>query len=220
MSTHKDSVAARPRPPGLPPVRLLLASGSPRRRELLADLGADFAIVPSNIDDGDMAPPPGATAAAWTVAMAYLKARAAVDALEPHQSGIVMGADTACELDGRIIGKPDCQDRARQTLRSMVGQTQRVVTGIALLDPSRPQTHRLLLADTALVTFGTIYEDTIDRYLISDAWRGKAGGYNLTERLADGWPITVQGDPDTVVGLPTSKLSEWLAATSAWSAPA
>lgn len=201
-------------------MRLLLASGSPRRRELLTALGADFTIVPSNIDDGDLTPPPGATAAAWTIAMAYLKARAAVDALEPNQNGVVMGADTACELDGRIIGKPDCQNQARQTLRSMVGQTQRVVTGIALLDPSRPQTRRLLVADTALVTFGAIYEDAIDRYLIADAWRGKAGGYNLTERLADGWPITVQGDPDTVVGLPTGKLGQWLAATGAWSAPA
>lgn len=199
-------------------MRILLASGSPRRRQILADLGADFAIVPSDADDGQLVPPPGATAITWTVAMAYLKAFAAIDVLPEGAAGVVMGADTACELDGRIIGKPATDAHARSTLRSMVGQTQRVVTGVALVDPHRPQTNRLLLADVAHVTFGNVSEDTIDRYLITGGWRGKAGGYNLTERLADGWPITVQGDPDTVVGLPTQSLPEWLALTIAWGA--
>jgi septum formation protein len=199
-------------------VRLSLASGSPRRREILAHLGADFTVVPADIDDGELAPPRGATALTWTVAMAYLKARAAIEVLPAGVTGVVMGADTACELDGRIIGKPDTEAQARATLRSMVGQTQRVVTGVALVDPDHPRDHRLLLADVALVAFGNVSEDAIDRYLMTGGWRGKAGGYNLTERLADGWPITVQGNPDTVVGLPTRCLPEWLALTTAWGA--
>jgi septum formation protein len=203
----------------MPPVRLLLASGSPRRRELLAGVGADFVVVPSVVDDGELIPAAGVPAASWTVAMAYLKARAAAEAIGPDRSGIVMGADTACELDGRIIGKPASVEQARATLRSMVGQTQRVVTGVALLDPREPG-RRLLVADTASVTFGSIYEDTIDRYLMTDGWRGKAGGYNLAERLADHWPITVVGDPDTVVGLPTRRLPEWLAIAAMWDAGA
>lgn len=202
----------------MPPVRLLLASGSPRRRELLTALNADFAIVPSHVDDGQLVPPQGASAAAWTVAMAFLKARAAIDALGPSAEGLIVGADTACELDGRIIGKPANADQARATLRSMVGQTQRVVTALALVDASRPAEHRLLVADVAHVTFGAVYEDAIDRYLMTDGWRGKAGGYNLSERLADHWPITVVGDPDTVVGLPTQRLPGWLAIAAAWTA--
>lgn len=199
-------------------MRILLASGSPRRREILTDLGAHFTVVPADIDDGQLTPPPGATALTWTVAMAYLKAFAAIDLLPKGATGVVMGADTACELDGRIIGKPDTEAHARATLRSMVGQTQRVVTGVALVDPEHPREHRLLLADVALVSFGNVSEDAIDRYLMTGGWRGKAGGYNLTERLADGWPISVQGDPDTVVGLPTCRLPQWLALTSAWGA--
>lgn len=198
-------------------MRLLLASGSPRRRELLTALGADFVVVASNVDDGELVPPVGASAIAWTMAMAYLKARAAIESLDPLHAGLVMGADTACDLDGRIIGKPTSAAEARATLRSMVGQTQRVVTSIAILDPRRT-TNRLLLADVAEVTFGTIYEDAIDRYLVTGGWQGKAGGYNLTERVADGWPLSVSGDPDTVVGLPTRRLAEWLAHAAAWEA--
>ncbi len=199
-------------------MRLLLASGSPRRREVLTDLGATFTVAPAGVDDGQLTPPPGATALTWTVAMAYLKAFAAIEVLPACTTGIVMGADTACELDGRIIGKPESEAEARATLRSMVGQTQRVVTGVALVDPKQPRDHRLLLADAALVSFGNLSEDAIDRYLMTGGWRGKAGGYNLTERLADGWPITVQGDPGTVVGLPTQRLPEWLALTAQWGA--
>lgn len=184
---------------------------------MLTALGADFAVVTSNIDDGELAPPPGASAITWTMAMAYLKARAAVESLEPSQDGLIVGADTACELDGRIIGKPATEAEARATLRSMVGQTQRVVTSVAILDPRR-NTNRLLLADVSEVTFGTIYEDAIDRYLVTGGWQGKAGGYNLAERLADGWPLSVRGDPDTVVGLPTRRLAEWLAHAAAWGA--
>jgi septum formation protein len=174
-------------------------------------------VVASNVDDGELVPPVGASAIAWTMSMAYLKARAAVESLDASHAGLVMGADTACDLDGRIIGKPTTEAEARATLRSMVGQTQRVVTSIAILDPRRT-TNRLLLADVAEVTFGTIYEDAIDRYLVTGGWQGKAGGYNLTERVADGWPLSVSGDPDTVVGLPTRRLAEWLAHAAAWEA--
>lgn len=202
----------------MPPVRLLLASGSPRRKQILTQLGADFTVVPSEIDDGQLTPPPGATALTWAVAMAYLKAFAAIEVLPENAAGVVMGADTSCELDGRIIGKPESEAQARATLRSMVGQTQRVVTGVALVDPHHPRSNRLLMADVALVTFGNVSEDAIDRYLLTGGWRGKAGGYNLTERQADGWPITVRGNPGTVVGLPTHCLPEWLALTVSWDA--
>ena len=198
--------------------RVLLASGSPRRAEILTALGMPFEIVPSNVDDGELVAPPTATTAGWTIAMAYLKARAAIDLLPRGAPGVVMGADTSCELEGRIIGKPANADEARETLRSMAGKTQRVVTGVALVDPAQPHTHRLLVADIAHVTFGDLDGATIDAYVDTGAWRGKAGGYNLSERVAEGWPIAVHGDPDTVVGLPTRKLADWLALAQAWEA--
>lgn len=204
--------------PTEPSVRLLLASGSPRRAQILTDLGLPFQVVASDIDDGELTPPAGATAATWTIAMAYLKARAAIEGLPPGTPGIVMGADTSCELGGRIIGKPANGEEARATLRAMSGHTQRVVTGVALVDPAHPRSHRLLVADVALVRFGTLETATLDAYIATGQWQGKAGGYNLSERIADGWPITVQGDPDTVVGLPTRKLPAWLAHVRSWEA--
>ena len=150
--------------------------------------------------------------------MAYLKARAAIERLPLGTSGIVMGADTSCEFDGRIIGKPIDAEDARATLREMSGRTQRVVTGVALVDPGRPRTHRLLVADVAHVTFGELSDTAIETYVQTGAWRGKAGGYNLSERLAEGWPITVEGDPDTVVGLPTRRLADWLRTAGKWEA--
>ncbi|OAB62618.1 hypothetical protein AY599_08095 [Leptolyngbya valderiana BDU 20041] len=219
MRTHDDSIAGGPEIPPLPAVRLLLASGSVRRRDLLTGLGADFHVVPASIDDGQLSPPPTASAISWTMAMAYLKARSAAEELAPGSSGFIVGADTACELDGRIIGKPTNENQARQMLRSMVGQSQCVVTGVAVIDASQPRGPRLVVADVARVTFGMIYEDAIDRYLVTGAWRGKAGGYNLTERIGDGWPITVEGDPDTVVGLPTRRLGGWLGHAQSWGAP-
>ena len=204
--------------PTEPSVRLLLASGSPRRAQILTNLGLPFEVVASAIDDGDLTPPAGATAATWTIAMAYLKARAAIEGLPPGTPGIVMGADTSCELDGRIIGKPASAQEARATLRAMSGRTQRVVSGVALVDPAHPRSHRLLVADVALVTFGTLEEAALDAYIATGQWQGKAGGYNLSERIADGWPISVQGDPDTVVGLPTRKLPAWFAYVQSWEA--
>lgn len=204
--------------PTEPAVRLLLASGSPRRAQILQDLGSDFEVISSDIDDGELTPPPGSTATTWTIAMAYLKARAAIEGLAPGTPGVVMGADTSCELDGRIIGKPASADQARDTLRAMAGRTQRVVTGVALVDPAQPRSRRLLVADVALVTFGTLDAATLDAYIATDQWRGKAGGYNLSERIADGWPVTVKGDPDTVVGLPTRQLPAWLAHVRSWEA--
>lgn len=199
-------------------MRLLLASASPRRAHILQELGLEHQVVPSPVDDGQLTPPSGTSAAAWTIAMAYLKARAAIDALPLDTRGLVLGADTACELDGRIIGKPATAADAANTLRAMRGRTQRVVTGVALVCPAHPRTRRLLVADVARVTFGELDDQTIDAYAATGQWQGKAGGYNLSERVADGWPIVVAGDPSTVVGLPARRLGEWLWQTMAWGA--
>lgn len=202
-------------------MRLLLASASPRRAHILQELGLEHQVVPSPVDDGELTPPPGTSAVAWTIAMAYLKARAAIDALPPDArktTDLVLGADTACELDGRIIGKPASAADAANTLRAMRGRTQRVVTGVALVCPAHPRTRRLLVADVAQVTFGALDGQAVDAYTATGQWQGKAGGYNLSERLADGWPIVVSGDPSTVVGLPAQRLGDWLSQAMAWGA--
>ena len=198
----------------------MLASSSPRRAQILAELGLPFEVVSAGVDDGDLSPPPTATAASWTVSMAYLKARAAIDQLPAGACGVVLGADTSCELDGQIIGKPADSQEASRMLHLMSGRTQRVVTGVALVNPNNPQDHRLMVTDVAMVTFGPLEGTEIDRYVETNGWQGKAGGYNLAERIADGWAITVEGDPDTVVGLPTQRLTQWLEFAARWEANA
>ncbi|GIW74783.1 MAG: hypothetical protein KatS3mg103_1305 [Phycisphaerales bacterium] len=173
------------------------------------------------IDDGELTPPGGLGVVAWTVAMAYLKARSAIQAmpagLRDLPTGcLVLSADTACELDGRILGKPADQAHARAMLQAMQGTTHAVATGVALVHPGRPTTHRLLLVDVAHVRIEALPPATLEAYLASGQWQGKAGGYNLHDRLREGWPITVHGDPDTVVGLPAAALPGWLAQAASW----
>lgn len=189
---------------------MLLASASPRRAQLLERMGLPYQRLPVGVDDGQLRPPPGAGAPAWAAALAYLKARAAArDApghTDPFDTAIdpILAADTVCEVGGRIVGKPRDRDHAAQVLRSLAGGTHRVVTGLAIVYAGV----RTIEAHIAAVTFGPLDDRVIDAYADSGAWRGKAGGYNLEDRLADGWPITVTGDPGTVVGLPTQGLAE------------
>ncbi len=134
------------------------------------------------------------------MALAYLKARAALDRADGIQTGAtVLGADTVVVKGDRIIGQPrDAQD-ARQIIHLLRGGRHRVVTGMALLAHGRP---RRVIVDVATVTFGPVPDESIAAYIDSGQWRGKAGGYNLFERTNAGWPLSVQGDPTTVVGLP------------------
>ncbi len=127
----------------------------------------------------------------------------------PHDA-VILGADTICiGVNGDLIGQPATREDARAMIRSFTNADHDVVTGIALV------TQRgeccTALADVATVTFQAITDQQLDNYLDTSAWQDKAGGYNLTDRQNDGWPITVQGDPTTVVGLPMGRLVPLLA---------
>ncbi|MEO0512461.1 MAG: nucleoside triphosphate pyrophosphatase [Planctomycetota bacterium] len=203
-----------------PSPTLVLASRSPRRRELLAAAGIACEVQPAPFDDADMRlfdPRPVAQA----MALAYVKAAAVLASAPPH--ALVLGADTLCIVDGRSVGKPISEDHARRVLLDQVNRSHEVVSGVALLcvDPisDAPLTGELrvaglrwITADTATVAWGEIPEDEIDRYVASGLWQGKAGGYNLFERIDAGWPITYEGDPATVMGLPMTLLRERLEA--------
>ena len=89
-------------------------------------------------------------------------------------------------------------------IRSFADDTHAVVTGVAIVDSAGEPT---VFHDTATVTLRGLSDAAIDAYLDTDAWRGKAGGYNLFDRQGAGWPITVTGDPATVVGLPMRLLT-------------
>lgn len=192
----------------LPPVAL--ASRSPRRRELLESHGLRHRVVDADLDDGDLSAG-DASPRAWVMSLAYLKAAAGLAAargtLEP--GWVVLGADTVCEADGKIIGQPRDEGEARAIIRGFRGREHAVYTGVSLIDVD--SLRRVISLDASRVSVGWIEDDAIEAYVSSGAWRGKAGGYNLAERLAAGWPITCSGDPDGIMGLPMGLLRAELA---------
>jgi septum formation protein len=194
-------------------VPILLASRSARRAQLLAEHGYTFRVLEAGVDDGTLTGPStreSGDARRWVTALAYLKAFAAARTArhDPSVHGIVLGADTVCVLDGDIVGQPKDAAAARRMIASFEGRAHDVVTGVALVCPRTRK--RAMFADRATVTMGRLDPESVDEYLSTDLWKGKAGAYNLFERILAGWPIEYVGDPTTVVGLPMRLLAVYL----------
>lgn len=191
-------------------VRLFLASRSPRRRELLAEAGYLFDFDHPGLEDSEL-PEGDVTPRQWVAALAYLKARAGLDVARATRRtpDVIVGADTACVMDNRLIGTPTTASEARRMIADFTDREHEVVSGLALLCPKSGR--RLLASDTARVWVGALSAPQIDDYVASGMWQGKAGAYNLTERIAAGWPIRYEGDPATIMGLPMTVLADRLA---------
>lgn len=170
---------------------LILASASPRRRELIARLGmvAD-AISPSDIDE---TPLKGELPRTYAVRMAREKAQAAASA-----NGHVLAGDTVVACGRRILPKAEDEATARKCLELLSGRRHRVLSAIALLSPDG--TLRERLSETS-VRFKRLSDEEIDAYLASGEWDGKAGGYAIQGR-AEGLVAWIEGSHSGVVGLP------------------
>lgn len=183
--------------------RLILASASPRRRELLTAAGYVFDVVPSPMDE-----PTGR----WRLlspqqvaqSLAYFKARSV---WERYPRAWVMGADTVVAVGGQIIGKPSDRQHARQILSSLAGTRHSVITGVSLLGPSAI---RLIAADTTHVTMRKASAAEIEAYLDSGEWQGKAGAYAIQE-TGDRFVKSIEGSFTNVVGLPMETVERLLA---------
>jgi septum formation protein len=182
-------------------MRLILASGSPRRRELLSTIVREFEVVPSEIDETLEAGP-------TSEAVARLAARKARAVAGRVGEGVVLGADTVVVLDGQALGKPGGADEARAMLRRLRGREHEVFTGIAAVDArrgreaSRAVVSRVLMAD---------YSDaTLDAYVASGAPLDKAGAYAIQD-LGGALVARLVGSYTNVVGLPVEETRELLA---------
>lgn len=192
-------------PESLPMV--VLASASARRRAMFAEIGIRHQVIPASVDDGELVAG-GVEPMEWVAALAFLKASSSADLFVSNESNgdqdtLVIGADTVCVHDGEILGQPVDRSHAREMILSMSQAEHRVLTGVAIVDPATGK--RELFVDESIVTVGEIPEHEIELYLDSEQWRGKAGAYNITERLAAGWPITFTGDETSIVGLPMTR---------------
>jgi septum formation protein len=180
-----------PPPPLSPsPLPLVLASSSPQRKRLLASLDVEFTVRPTDVPEIEQ----GADPAAVAVENALRKARAAVRDGVPEA---VIGCDTIVVLDGVIYGKPADEPAARSTIAALAGRTHEVLSGLAVLLPGEERTG---LARTS-VSFRSLSEQELERYVATGEWRGRSGGYAIQGEGA-GLALAVDGEQDNVVGLP------------------
>jgi septum formation protein len=186
-------------------MRILLASASPRRRELLLDAGLEFEVRPSSVGEEL---PPGIAAEEASLLLAERKARAAL-ATAPKES-IVLAADTIVALeDSELLGKPADESEARAMLRKLSGSRHRVVTGVFAL---RGRDGASAAGwERTFVTMRPIAPTEIEAYVASREWEGKAGGYAIQE-TADRFVTRLEeGGFDNVVGLPVGLALDLLA---------
>ena len=180
-------------------MKLILASGSPRRRELLSLYTRDFEVCASDFDEGSVR---AASPAALAGALARGKCLA-VFALRPGR--LVVGSDTVVELDGEVFGKPKDADDARRMLRALSGRTHQVHTGVCVSDGAQTES----FVDTCRVTFFPIPEEELERCIASGEPFDKAGAYAIQGRAAL-WLDRLEGDYYTIMGLPVSRTARLL----------
>ncbi|MCH2146211.1 MAG: Maf family protein [Phycisphaerales bacterium] len=185
-------------------VNLVLGSQSPRRLQLLREHGFEPRVILPLIDDGvfdigAMLP------SKWVETLAVLKA---IDVAEQcAQEDVVIAADTVCVLHNHVFGQPKEGQDARDMLRAMTNREHHVYTGWCI---ATQDGHLESGCDIASIYIGDLSEQSIDTYIQSEHWKGKAGGYNVLEQIEAGWPISVEGDMTGVMGLPMQVLEPLL----------
>lgn len=182
---------------------LILASKSPRRRELLAQMGlTDFEIHPAV---GEELAQPGLTPPELVQALALHKAREVAQQYA-HTGDLVIGADTIVVLDGQVLGKPQDEAHALAMLTALAGREHHVYTGVAVLQDDR----ELVKAEDTAVWFRDASEAELRRYIATGEPMDKAGAYGIQGR--GGLLVSrIEGDYTNVVGLPIVRLAGMLA---------
>ena len=184
------------------PPKLILASRSPRRRELLREAGYTFEVIPAseaaegNVRKGESPVP---------LVERLARAKAA-DVAGHVDVGIVVGCDTVAECGGQILGKPADREDARRMLELLRGQEHRVYSGLCLW--RRPDDRIISEVSATTLRMDQISDEQLAEYLASGQWQGKAGAFGYQDRL--GWIHVVRGSQSNVVGLPLERLAAML----------
>lgn len=182
--------------------RLVLASASPRRQQLLREAGYAFVITPSDIDESDV--PDGLTPGPLAEHLAFEKARA-VSCTLPDD--VVLGADTVVAFGDYPLGKPADADDARRMLELLGGTTHVVVTGVAVIRRAANLVRRCRVLSA--VHMRVLSPAEIEEYVQSGQWQGKAGGYGIQD--ADPFVTGTAGCHTNIVGLPMTSTRRLLA---------
>lgn len=193
---------------------IILASGSPRRRELLAKAGVKFQVFQVKADE-TLSEEETADVGRASEILAERKAAAAVQAIlaQPYVGqATIIGADTMVALDGKIYGKPRSAEAAQATLRALSGQTHQVVTGVSVwrllyAAPDDVKMGRRNFHVVSNVTFKDLSDEEIAAYVRTGESRDKAGAYGIQGEGAK-LVASYEGDYDNIVGLPVTALLE------------
>ena len=182
-------------------MEIILASASPRRKEILQNTKLKFEIQKSDIEEVILE---NESPESMVVRLAYENA---YDVAQKNKYKLVIGADTIVALDNEVLGKPKDKEEAYQMIKKLSNKTHKVITGISLINIS----HGMVVNDyvVSLVTFKDLSEDSIKDYINTNESLDKAGAYGIQgygALLVD----NIQGDYFNIVGLPISKLSDLL----------
>jgi septum formation protein len=174
---------------------LILASASPRRRELLASLDIPFDVVPSSYEETFDDRPPLEQA----LFLSEMKVRKVIEDHPDLGKRVVVGADTVLDLDGRLIGKAPDRSTARRYLELISGRSHKVITALSIHNGSTGELRAR--AETSTVDFALLSRDEIEAYLDTGEWEGAAGAYRIQGR-ASFFVRGIKGCFFNVVGLP------------------
>jgi septum formation protein len=182
-------------------MKLILASASPRRAEILSNAGIAFEVLATETDEARR---PGETVEAMVLRLAEGKVRAAAGRLqELQESAIVVSADTVVEIDGEALGKPRSAAVARRMLRRLSGREHRVLTGLSVL--RLPEMAIQVEMESTTVRFAVLADQEIEQYAGTDEPLDKAGGYAI-QGIAGRYIERIEGCYFNVVGLPLARL--------------
>jgi septum formation protein len=183
-------------------MRVILASGSPRRAEILREAGIPFELLSAPVSE---ARNPGEDTLAFVRRLAESKVKAAAARIEDE--AILIGADTEVLVDGLVLGKPTSAEQAREMLRRLSGRTHEVITAVALL--RQPDGLLRLEHELTRVTFAVLSADEIAAYVAGGEPFDKAGGYAIQGR-GGRFVKRIEGDYFNVVGLPLARVVRML----------
>jgi septum formation protein len=180
--------------------KLILASASPRRQELLRAAGVHYEVYPANIAE---TPRPGEPALEYALRLAQEKAQKVA---EQFPGEFVLGADTIVVVDDQILGKPLDADDAVRMLRMLSGRSHQVTTAVSVIAPGKPPDTQSL---TSQIKFRILTEEEIKSYVEGGEPMDKAGAYAIQGGAAP-WVAHLEGDHSNVVGLPVPLVTEML----------
>jgi septum formation protein len=182
--------------------KLILASRSPRRRELLAAAGYAFETQPP-LDAAEGGVCSGESPAELVARLAYQKA---ADVARRIDRGLVLGCDTVAECQGQVLGKPADRQHAREMLETLSGREHRVLSGLCLWQV--PEGQPVVRVAVTTLRMDPLTPQQLDEYLANGQWEGKAGAFGYQDGLD--WVHVIEGSQSNVVGLPMELLAEML----------